>query len=86
MTTNVTDLDTLEVLARGGRPLTEYDRGALVAIERHRPDLAGRVSGVRRLDADNTARADRRRRAKREADAVAQRDAETAALVREMLA
>lgn len=86
MTTNLTDLDTLEVLARGGRSLSEYDRGALAAIERHRPDLAGRVSGVRRLDEDNTARADRRRRAKREVDAEAQRDAETAARVREMLA
>lgn len=86
MTTNSPDLDTLEVLARGGRPLTEYDRGALLAVERSRPNLAGRVAGVRRLDAENTARADRRRKAKADADAEAQRDARLAARVREGLA
>ena len=68
-------LDTLEVLVRSGRPLTEQDRGALIAVSRHRPDLAGRVAGVRRLDEENTQRADRRQ-AKRRANLEAQHDAE----------
>ena len=82
MTTTPTNLETLEVLARAGRPLTDYDRGALLAVERHLPDLAGRVAGVRRLDEENVQRADRRRE-KRRANLADQHDADREPTARE---